>query len=217
MKYSKAIVVTLLATVLSASADSQFAMVKVREIYDQLPSTAVLEQEIGVDRNNIMKDNRASQLRTIISDLQVLQGQLTDPKKPLDEETNRKVARNYEIKRMEAQNIKQEFENYRAEQEKKINQKLVSSMKTSLARILEASGEIAQEKGYINVIDSSGATNTGISFILYRKDSPDLTADVKARLMLTEPPMPVVKKPDAAPTPEPLPATEEPSKPAPIQ
>jgi outer membrane protein len=213
MKYSQAIFMTFLATLLSAIADPRFAMVKVREIYDKLPSTAVLEQDITRERENIMKDARADQLRTIISDLQVLQGQLTDTKKPLDQETNRKVARNYEIKRMEAQNIKQEFENYRAEQEKKINQKLVSSMKASLARILETSGQIAQEKGYETVFDSSGATNTGIGFVLYSKETPDLSADVQAKLMLTEPPMPAPKKQEPAP----VVAPELPSKPAPIQ
>ncbi len=218
MKFSKAVALTFFATLVTASAEPRFAMVKVRDIYDRLPSTAVLEQEIILARNNIMKDARADQLRTIISDLQVLQGQLTDPKKPLDEETNRKVARNYEIKRMEAQNIKQEFENYRADQEKKINQKLVNAMKVSLARILEASGKIAKEKGYETVFDSSGSTNTGISFILYQKTSPDLTADVQASLMLTEPPMPEVKKSETVSTPESKePAKPEPSKPAPIQ
>jgi Skp family chaperone for outer membrane proteins len=202
MKLSRIIVAaTLLISLGSVQADPHFALVKVRQIYDQLPSTAVLEQDIGKDRNDIMKDQRADQFRTMISELQAMQAQLTDTKKPLDQETNRKIGRAYDIKRMEAQNIKQEFEEFRTEQEKKINQKLVTSMKASLGRILKTAQTIAQAKGIDYVFDSSGATNTGVGFILYQKGSPDLTEEVKAALMTTEPPMPA---PKAAPTPSPV-------------
>jgi Skp family chaperone for outer membrane proteins len=203
MKFPQVIYLTFFfAPIMTARAEPNFALVKVRQIYDQLPSTAVLEQEISADRNNIMKDQRAERLRTMINDLQVMQVQLTDTKKPLDQDTNRKVTRNYEIKRMEAQNIKQEFEVFRAEQEKKINQKLVTSMKASLARILETSQTVAKGHGIELLFDSTGSTNTGVGFILYSKDSPDLTEEVKTELMKAEPPMPV-KKTESSPASEP--------------
>jgi outer membrane protein len=197
-----ALLCSLVVSFSSASADQRFALVKIRKIYVELPSTALLEIEIGQDRNNIIKDQRAEQLREMLAELQVLRGELTDTSKPLNDEMNRKLARNYEIKRMEAQNIKQEFETFRADQEKKINRKMVNAMKVSLARILDASQVMAKEKGFDYVLDSSGATNTGIGFILYSKDAPDFTEDVKARLLLTEPPMPEKKPaPDASTAP----------------
>ena len=41
----------------------------------------------------------------------------------LDETDTRKLARNYELKRQEAQTLQKEFENFRTEQEKEINRK----------------------------------------------------------------------------------------------
>lgn len=172
--------------------------VKVRDIYVKLPSSVILDREVGEERNKIMKDVRANQLRTLLNELRELQSQLTDAKKPLDEVTNREVARKYEIKRMEAQNIKQEFESFRAEQEVKINKELVRRMKALLVKIAQASEDVAKEKGYEMLFDISGLTNSGMPFMLFNKDTPDITEDVLARLMLKEPAMPETKAPEQA-------------------
>jgi len=173
---------TLLATALLAHGAPRFALVRVRDIYVALPSTTLMQQEIKKDRDAIMKDERAEQLRKIIAELQSLQGQLSDKTSPLDEATNRKLARTYEIKRQEAQTLQQEFEIFKTENEKIINKKMVAGMRSSLERIVKMSGKIAREKGYDTVFDSSGNTNTGIPFILYSKQVPDLTEDVQAAL-----------------------------------
>ena len=126
---------TLLATVLTATAAPRFALIRVKDIYTALPSTVALQQQIKNERDAIMKDQRAEQLRKIIGELQALQAQLSDKTNPLDEATNRKLARTYEIKRQEAQTLQQEFENFKTEQEKLINRKMVDGMRASLDRI----------------------------------------------------------------------------------
>lgn len=182
MKSAKAITFSLLATALVANAASRFALVRVRDIYVALPSTISLQQDVKKQRDEIMKDERAEQLRKIIGELQTLQAQLSDKANPLDEATNRKLARAYEIKRQEAQTLQQEFENFKSEKEKMINQKMVAEMRASLERIVQISQKIAKEKGYDHAFDSSGNTNTGLPFILYSKDQPDLTGEVQAAL-----------------------------------
>lgn len=202
MKIPQVIYLTsFFASIMTARAEPNFALVKVRPIYDPLPLTAGLEQEISAAFNHIMRGQRAEQLRTMINELQVLQVQHTDTKKPLDQETKRKVARNYEIKRVEAQSIKQESEALWAEQEK-INQKPVTSMKASHARILETSNTVAKGHGIELVFASTGEKNTAIGFNLESKDSPDLTEEVKNELMKSELLMPV-KKMESALAPEP--------------
>lgn len=187
MNSFKAIPLTLLATVLTAAAAPRFALVRVKDLYSGLPSTAAFQQQIKGERDAIMKDQRAEQLRKIIGELQALQTQLSDKTHPLDEVTSRKLARTYEIKRQEAQTLQQEFENFKTEQEKLINRKMVEGMRASLDRIATMSSQVSKERGYEVVFDSSGATNTGVPFVLFSKEAPDLTADVQAALKDSEP------------------------------
>lgn len=206
MNSFKAISLTFLATALTASAAPRFALVRVKDIYSTLPSTVILQQQVKIQRDGIMKDQRAVELRKIIAELQSLQTQLSD--KSLDENTSTKLARSYELKRQEAQTLQQEFENFKTEQEKAINKDMVAGMRKSLERISASSRKLAKERGFDAVFDSSGSTNTGLPFVLYSKAALDLTADVQASLKDTEPAMPAV-----APTPAPG-STPVPSRPA---
>ena len=169
MNSFKAIPLILLATVLTAAAAPRFALVRVKDLYTSLPSTTALQQQIKSERDSIMRDQRAEQLRKIIGELQALQAQLSD-----------------KIKRQEAQTLQQEFENFKTEQEKLINRKMVEGMRASLDRIAKMSSQISKERGYDVVFDGSGDTNTGVPFILFSKDAPDLTADVQAALKDSE-------------------------------
>jgi Skp family chaperone for outer membrane proteins len=141
-----------------------------------------LQQHIKTERDEIMKDQRATDLRRIISELQDLQARLSDKNNPLSEEVSRKLARSYEIKRQEAQTLQKEFEQFRSEREKEINRKMVAGMRASLDEIMETSRKIGKEKGFDLVFDGSGNTNTGVPFVLSSRKSPDLTDDVKAAL-----------------------------------
>ena len=181
------IAIFLAATVITAAAAPQVALVQVKSIYAGLPSTAVLQEQLKKERQSIMKSERASDLRRIITELQALQARLSDKANPLDETDTRKLARNYELKRQEAQTLQREFENYRTEQEREMNRKMVTSMRASLDRILETASRIAKKKGYEMVFDSSGNTNTGVAFVLYSKESADLTDEVKAAMLDSEP------------------------------
>jgi Skp family chaperone for outer membrane proteins len=204
MNRLQAIALTLAATAFTASAAPRIALIRVKDIYTDLPSTAAMQQEIKGERDQIMKDQRAEDLRRTISELQSLQARLSDKNNPLDEATGRKLARSYEIKRQEAQTLQKEFENFRAEQEKQLNRKMVAAMRASLDKITETSRKIAKEQGYDVVFDGSGNTNTGVPFVLYQKTSPDLTDAVKAALQdaaATAAP-PASPPPQTAPSPK---------------
>lgn len=172
----------LAATTLGVCAAPRVALVRVKDIYAGLPATAAFQKQIKSERDAIMKDERAEQLRRIIGELQSLQARLSDKANPLDDETARKLARTYEIKRQEAQTLQREFENFRGEQEKAINRKMVTGMRESLNLIADTSRKVAKEQGYDLVLDSSGNTNSSMPFIIYQKNPPDLTATVQAAL-----------------------------------
>lgn len=182
MKPFAIIALTLAATVLTASAAPRFALIRVKDIYTGLPSTSALQQEIKAERNEIMKDQRADELRKIITELQELQARLSDKNNPPSESVGRKLARSYEIKRQEAQTLQKDFESFRTEREKEINRKMVARMRASLDMITETARKVGKEQGYDLVFDSSGDTNTGVPFVLYSNQSADLTDDVIAAL-----------------------------------
>lgn len=200
MNLIKATSLILLATALSANASPRFALVRVKEIYSALPATVALQAEVKKEQEAIMKSQRAEQLRKIIGELQALQKELSDKAKSEGEDI-RKVAQAFEIKRQEAQTLQQDFESYKSEQEKIINQKMVVRMRESLNRIVSLAKKLAEERGFEVVFDSSGSTNTGIPFVLYSKEAPDLTADVESAL-----------KDAAATASSPLPKPEAPPK-----
>ncbi len=202
MNSIQAISMTLLVSALTASAAPRFALVRVKDIYSGLPSTTTFQQQLKQERDDIMKDQRAEQLRKAIGGLQALQAQLADKDNPLDEATHRQLSRTFEIKRQEAQTLQQDFESFKAEQEKAINRKLVTGMKATLNQIVAVSREIATQRGFDSVFDSSGNTNTGLPFVLFSKNATDLTADIQSALKESEPAAPVVK-PAAAPVKKP--------------
>jgi Skp family chaperone for outer membrane proteins len=190
-----AILMTLATTALMASAAPRVALVRVKDIYSNLESTKKLQAEVQAERDQIMKDRRAEELRRTINELQGLQTTLADKENQLDEEASRKLARSFEIKRQEAQTLQREFEGFRTEQEKQINRRMVTAMRASLDKIMETSRKVAADQGYDLVLDSSGHTNTGVAFILYRKDSPDLTDAVNSAMNGSAAPAPVAEAP----------------------
>ena len=197
MNSLQATALTLLATALTASAAPRFALVRVKDIYNELPSTAAFQQQLKKERDAILKDQRADQFRKAVGELQALQTQIADKKNPLDEVTRRGLSRTYEIKRQEAQTLQQDFESFKEEREKAINRKLVTGMRATLSRIMEAAREISTKRGFDSVFDSSGNTNTGLPFVLFSKNATDLTADIQAALYTGETPTPDVDPADA--------------------
>jgi len=197
MSFHLAIAMTLLAFAHTASAAPRVALVRVKDIYSELPSTVTFQLQLKKERDEIMKDKRADQLRKAIGELQALQAQLADKANPLDEATSRALSRTYEIKRQEAQTLQQDFESFKADQEKAINRKLVAGMRATLNRITVVAQEISGKQGYDLVFDSSGNTNTGVPFVLFSKNAPDLTANIQSALKESEASAPAGKSADA--------------------
>ncbi len=176
MKFS----VTLLwiSLVAISAAAPKFAVVRVTDIYRELPSTAEMQKDLKSQRDAILQNKRAVQLRGIIGELQVLQSQLQAKKNEIESESGKKLVRDFEIKRQEAETLRQEFEEFRESEDKRINKVMVETMRSSLDRISGAAQQIAKERNLEGVFDVSGNSNTGLPFVLYIADSEDLTEGV---------------------------------------
>ncbi|GEM_PF-1055522 len=176
MKFS----VTLLwiSLVAISAAAPKFAVVRVTDIYRELPSTAEMQKDLKSQRDAILQNKRAVQLRGIIGELQVLQSQIQAKKNEIESESGKKLVRDFEIKRQEAETLRQEFEEFRESEDKRINKVMVETMRSSLDRISGAAQQIAKERNIEGVFDVSGNSNTGLPFVLYIADSEDLTEGV---------------------------------------
>lgn len=176
--------VTLVWIALAAmsGAAPKFAVIRVTDIYRDLPSTAAMQKDVVAQRNAIMENKRAEQFRLFVAELQSLQAELQQKRDTIDSEEGMKLVRSYEIKRQEAETLREEFERYRAEEEKRINTEMVSEMRASLERITAAAIQLAEERNLDGVLDTSGNSNTGVPFVLYSGGAEDITEDVVALL-----------------------------------
>jgi len=169
--------VTLSWLALSAALPGapEFAVIRVTDIYRELPSTAATQKEIQARRESINEGSRAEGFRKV---LQELQAQLKENKNRIDTEDGKKMVRVYEIKRQEAETLRQDFEEFRTEENERINRDMVAAMRASLNRITEAAAQLAKERNLDAVLDISGNSNTGVPFVLYSGDAPDVSGDV---------------------------------------
>ncbi|MFK7850323.1 MAG: OmpH family outer membrane protein [Akkermansiaceae bacterium] len=167
-----------LSLTLTCFGKDKYGVVKVTDIYRKLPSTAAMQERLKERRSAILDNRRAESFRKIITEMQGVQAEIQKAQGDGDRRFAQKIIREYEIKRQEAETMRQEFEDYRAEQKKKIDAQLVVEMRTNLNRIAAASAQIAKERNLDGVFDTSGSTNTGVPFVLYSKDAEDLTEDV---------------------------------------
>lgn len=177
MKFS--LTILWIALVAVAEAAPKFAVVRVRDIYLGLPSTKALQDEILSQREAILTNKRAEQLRVILGELQAFNAKLQAEKDKLDSEANRKLALDNETKRQEAEALGKEFEvDVRDAENRRINGDLVLKMRGSLDRVTGAAQQIAKERNFDGVSDTSGNTNTGLPFVVYAADAVDISEDV---------------------------------------
>ncbi len=176
------LILTWFGLVSVLSAAPKFALVKVADIYRKLPSTAAMQKNIQLQQEQILKNTRAERLRSILTEMEELGVKLREKKDDLNSELGKSLVRSYEIKRQETETLRQEFEEYRAAEEMRINKELVVATRGLLNRISAAAQQIAKERNLDGVFDTSGFTNTGLPFVIYAKDAVDISDDVTALL-----------------------------------
>lgn len=172
------VTLSCLALTAALSAAPKFAVIRVTDIYRDLPSTAAMQEEISQRRDAISVGPRAEGFRQILKELQDLESVLKENKDKIDSEKGAKLIREFEIKRQEAETLRQDYVDFETEENKRINREMVAGMRESLKRINDAATQIANERNLDGVWDISGNSNTGVPFVLYSNDALDITDDV---------------------------------------
>jgi outer membrane protein len=189
-----AILIASTACTVAMAAPPRVATVKVDDILRKLDSTAKANEEFKAKREALAKDGRKIALDEVLADLEIRRGKLAD-NASLDEETRKKLFREYMIKQQEARSLQEEFQNFTSEKQQALNAELVASIRQRLTLIHSTAEKIAKEEGYDWVFDSSGISNTGVPLMLYAKTPNDLTERVLTALQPPPAPAPAPASP----------------------
>lgn len=204
----------VLSLVLTASAGAgpRFAVIRIKDIYTAQPAVRAAETMAKEAKEQVMHDPRAEELRSAIESMRAIQASINQSNKQLSNHDARKTAREFEIKRLETKTLQEDFEKFSQQREREINTKLVREIRAILSRIEKTSRQTAIAKGYELVFDTTGFTNSGLPFLLYAKDAPDLTEEVLAALKAEEATQPSAEgSPVAQPSPDAEPAADVPT------
>ncbi len=185
MRFLATIILGFASSIIPLGANPEFAMVRVRDIFSTLPSTVQMEKKMKEDIEAIMKDKRAVKLREVVTDFQRLEASLNDEKKPLEKDEKEKTVRLFEAKKQETETLQEDFKKFKAQREMEINQNMVKAMRQTLSEIVEHSQKIAAKHGYRVLLDPTGNTNSTVPFVVYQKNSPDITEEVVAAMKNT--------------------------------
>jgi Skp family chaperone for outer membrane proteins len=189
------------ATCLVATATPpRVATVKVDDILRKLDSTAKANEEFKAKREAITKDSRKAAMDEVMADLEIRRSKLADKTVQSDQETHKKLIREYMVRQQEYLSLQQDFQNFTAEKQQALNAELVAGIRQRLTLIHSTAEKIAKDEGYDWLFDSSGISNTGVPVMLYAKTPNDLTERVLTAL---QPP----KAPEPAPASAPAPDT----------
>lgn len=167
-----------LSLAIASLAGPKFAVVRVADIYQRLPSTAALLKDVNLRRAAIPGNKRNVEFLASLEELRGMETQLKAMRTELETEAGKALIRNFELKRQESLSMKEEYDSFLAVEQKRINKDLVDGMRGSLNRISEAVNQIARERNLEGVFDITGKTNTGVPFVLYARDAEDISEDV---------------------------------------
>ena len=206
MKFT--VIMAWIALAVTLSAAPKFGVVRVTDIYRGLPSTAAMQKKMQVQREAILSNTRAERFRASLTEMESLESQLRAVKDELDSENGKKLVRAYEIKRQEAETLRQAFEEYRAAEDKRINTEMVAATRESLGRISVAARQIATERNLEGVFDTSGNSNTGVPFVLYAANAEDVIAFLGEKPVVEAEAVPDATEVEVEGSPGAAPATE---------
>jgi outer membrane protein len=175
-----------------ASAQTKIALVRVKDVYLDLPSTQALQEKLLAERKAITENERAEQLRKSLFELDQLNQEIQSKLSQLESDAGKKLIDAFELKRQETTTLRTEFDNYKASEEKRINTEMVHATRSAMNKIMAAADQLAKERNFDAVFDLSANTNTGLPLLIYTSNTYDLTDDVIALLKET---MPAEEKP----------------------
>lgn len=172
----------------TSAAPLRTATVDMQELYKQYFRSAELEQEMSVHRVKIQKENneRITRAKELEEKLGKIRTQLEDP--ALNDSKKQSLFKTWQAGQQELIAVDRERREFVQRRTQAFNEEMVRKMKGILEEIRKIVEEEAKWDNFDMVFDRSGLSSSNVPFMLYAKDSTDITASLLARLNRDAPP-----------------------------
>ena len=169
----------LLASPAAVAQDKlNIATVDMQELFKQYHRTNEVQKQINVERARIKKDNeeRLARIRTLEEQLETLGKQIEDT--TISDAKKQELSKERQVKLQEGIALDRERREFLQRRNQALNEKLMQRMKSILEEIRKLVEEQAKKSDYDYVFDKSGMSATQVPFLLYTKDSSDITSEL---------------------------------------
>ena len=159
-------------------AVSKIATVDMQQLFKDYHRTNEAQKQINVERARIQKENneRLSRIRELEAELQSLRKQLEDPS--ISDKKKQELFKEFQMKTQEGVALDRERREYLQRRNAALNEKMVQRMRGILEEIRKLVEDQAKTDDYDYVFDKSGLSTSQVPFLLYTKDSSDITAEL---------------------------------------
>ncbi len=179
------------------AGEIKIGTIDMKRVFQEYYKTKDAEKKVNEDKSKAKKelDERSAKYKDLVTQFTNAQTILKDKlvNEALKEETQKKAQ---EIA-SEAKALEREIEEYKRRRETQLQEQVMRMRKGLLEDIRQRVEEKAKRDNYDLMFDKSGASSSGVPFLLHSKDAKDISNDVLAELNKNAPPE------SATPAPEP--------------
>jgi len=172
----------------AAAPQLRIATVDMQELFKQYHRTLEAQQQINVDRARVQKENneRLARVKQVQEQIELLGKQLEDP--AVNEAKKNALFKEWQTRQQEGIALDRERREFSQRRTQALNEMLVRKMKGILEEIRKIVEEQAKLDNFDFVFDRSGLSSSQVPFMLYTKDSTDITAVLLKRINKEAPP-----------------------------
>lgn len=169
-------------TAQQTTADIKSATVDVNKLLTEYHVSKKKISALQAERNKYTKEReeRQKSLNEVADKIKTLITKLRNKAMPQAEHDN--LTEEYEVLVSQYKALNKDLEESDLDQTKETKEKLAQSTRQLLDEIQQVIHQYAKDNGYHWIIDTSGASNTQISPLIYARDSTDVTEPILAIL-----------------------------------
>jgi Skp family chaperone for outer membrane proteins len=166
----------------------RIATVDMQELFKQYHGTLEAQKQINVDRARVQKENneRLARVKQVQEQIELLGKQLEDP--AVNEAKKNALFKDWQTRQQEGIALDRERREFSQRRTQALNEMMVRKMKGILEEIRKIVEEQAKLDNFDFVFDRSGLSSSQVPFMLYTKDSTDITAVLLKRINQGAPP-----------------------------
>lgn len=172
----------------AAPLQLRIATVDMQELFKQYHRTIEVQKQINADRARVQKETneRLARVKQVQEQIEVLGKQLEDP--AVNEAKKNSLFKEWQAKQQEGMALDRERREFAQRRTQALNEMMVRKMKGILEEIRKIVEEQAKLDNFDFVFDRSGLSTSQVPFMLYTKDSTDITAVLLKRINQNAPP-----------------------------